>query len=74
MYVHVRLHCILLLRRMMVRNAARALDHGHGDLVALCSMAKLFATDNCFDVIKKKSIDPFFMTCNFKCFFFLPRL
>ncbi len=36
--------------RMMVRNAAKALDSGHEDLVTLCAMAKLFATDNCFDV------------------------
>ncbi len=35
----------------MVRNAARALDSGHPDVVQLCSMAKLFATDNCFDIV-----------------------
>ena len=40
----------LVASRMMVRNAARALDSGHRDTVSLCSMAKLFATDNCFDV------------------------
>lgn len=34
----------------MVRNAARALDSQHPDTVQLCSMAKLFATDNCFEV------------------------
>jgi len=43
----------LVAARMMVRNAAKALDSGHGDLVTLCSMAKLFATDNCFDVSPK---------------------
>merc|ERR1719315_495726 len=36
---------------LMVRNAARALDSGHPDTVQLCSMAKLFATDNCFEVV-----------------------
>merc|ERR1712228_1059954 len=30
---------------------ALALDNGHGDTVQLCSMAKLFATDNCFEVV-----------------------
>merc|ERR1712180_67335 len=28
-----------------------ALDSGHQDTVQLCSMAKLFATDNCFEVV-----------------------
>lgn len=37
--------------RLMVRNAARALDSGHRDTVQLCSMAKLFATDNSFDIV-----------------------
>lgn len=37
--------------RAMVRNAARALDSKHPDTVQLCSMAKLFATDNCFDIV-----------------------
>jgi len=41
----------LVASRSMVRNAARALDSGHPDTVALCSMAKLFATDNCFDIV-----------------------
>merc|ERR1712126_593692 len=35
----------------MMRNAALALDSGHQDTVQLCSMAKLFATDNCFEVV-----------------------
>ena len=39
--------------RSMVRNAARALDSHHPDTVQLCSMAKLFATDNCFDVVNQ---------------------
>ena len=37
-------------RNQMVRNAARALDSQHPDTVQLCSMAKLFATDSCFEV------------------------
>jgi len=41
----------LVASRSMVRNAARALDSGHKDTVQLCSMAKLFATDNCFEVV-----------------------
>ena len=34
----------------MVRNAAAALDAKTSDHVALCAMAKLFATENCTDV------------------------
>ena len=34
----------------MVRNAAIALETKHKDLVTLCSMAKLFATENCFNI------------------------
>eukprot|EP00095_Tigriopus_kingsejongensis_P008743 maker-scaffold92_size382268-snap-gene-0.13 protein:Tk08743 transcript:maker-scaffold92_size382268-snap-gene-0.13-mRNA-1 annotation:"isobutyryl- mitochondrial-like" len=37
--------------RSMVRNAAMALDSKHPDTVPLCSMAKLFATDTCFDIV-----------------------
>ena len=40
----------LVASRSLVRNAAQALDQGHPDVVNLCAMAKLFATDNCFDV------------------------
>ena len=40
----------LMASRLMVRNAALALEHKHKDLVTLCSMAKLFATENCFNV------------------------
>jgi len=43
----------LVASRALVRNAARALDSGHPDTVQLCSMAKLFATDNCFDVVNQ---------------------
>jgi len=39
--------------RAMVRNAARALDSQHPDTVQLCSMAKLFATDSCFEVVNQ---------------------
>lgn len=41
----------LVASRSLVRNAARALDSSHPDTVQLCSMAKLFATDNCFDIV-----------------------
>ena len=41
----------LVASRSMVRNAALALDNGHPDTVQLCSMAKLFATDNCFEIV-----------------------
>ena len=34
----------------MVRNAAVALENNHKDLVSLCSMAKLFATEKCFNI------------------------
>ncbi|EDV19785.1 uncharacterized protein TRIADDRAFT_33057 [Trichoplax adhaerens] len=40
----------LVASRLMVRNAARALDAGSPDLVSLCSMAKLFATEKCFKI------------------------
>nr|CAB3219671.1 isobutyryl-CoA dehydrogenase, mitochondrial [Phallusia mammillata] len=36
--------------RLMVREAARALDNQLPSAPALCAMAKLHATDNCFDV------------------------
>lgn len=40
----------LVAARLMVRNAARALQDGREDAAVLCSMAKLFATDECFAV------------------------
>lgn len=40
----------LVASRSLVRNAARALDSGHPETASLCAMAKLFATDHCFDV------------------------
>lgn len=40
----------LMASRLLVRNAALALEYNHKDVVTLCSMAKLFATEKCFDV------------------------
>lgn len=39
--------------RLLVRNAARALQDNHPDTVALCSMAKYFVTEKCFQVINE---------------------
>ena len=36
--------------RSLVRNAAIALDTKHKDTVSLCAMAKMYATENCFEV------------------------
>jgi isobutyryl-CoA dehydrogenase len=47
----------LVASRALVRNAARALDSGHPETVTLCAMAKLFATDNCFEVCKNKTLN-----------------
>jgi isobutyryl-CoA dehydrogenase len=41
----------LVCSRLMIRNAAVALDNKHPDLVSLCSMAKLFATEECYKII-----------------------
>lgn len=40
----------LVASRLLVREAARALQEKRPDAVALCSMAKLFVTDECFTV------------------------
>lgn len=40
----------LVASRLMIRNAAVALQEEREDAVVLCSMAKLFATDECFAV------------------------
>uniref|UniRef100_A0A0B7AKH0 Isobutyryl-CoA dehydrogenase, mitochondrial n=4 Tax=Arion vulgaris TaxID=1028688 RepID=A0A0B7AKH0_9EUPU len=40
----------LVASRLMVRNAAVALDNKDANAVTLCSMAKLFATDECFKI------------------------
>ena len=50
-FLMARMATRLVASRAMVRNAARALDSNHPDTVQLCSMAKLFATDNCFDLV-----------------------
>ena len=61
-------HCHqVVAARSMVRNAARALDSQHPDTVQLCSMAKLFATDNCFEVITSVlTVHIYFLSCLFK--------
>jgi hypothetical protein len=40
----------LVASRLIVRKAALALDQNSKDAVTLCAMAKLFATDTCFQV------------------------
>ncbi|XP_076833535.1 isobutyryl-CoA dehydrogenase, mitochondrial [Brachyhypopomus gauderio] len=40
----------LVASRLMVRQAAQALQEDRPDAVVLCSMAKLFATDQCFAI------------------------
>lgn len=40
----------LVASRLLVRQAAVALQENRPDAVSLCSMAKLFATDECFAV------------------------
>ncbi|XP_037123859.1 isobutyryl-CoA dehydrogenase, mitochondrial [Syngnathus acus] len=40
----------LVASRLLVRQAAVALQEERTDAVQLCSMAKLFATDHCFDI------------------------
>ncbi len=40
----------LMASRLMVRNAALALQSQHKDLVMLCSMAKVFTTEKCFEI------------------------
>jgi isobutyryl-CoA dehydrogenase len=40
----------LVASRLMVRQAASALDQLSPNHVTLCAMAKLFATDKCFDI------------------------
>lgn len=45
----------LVAARLMVRNAARALQEGREEAAVLCSMAKLFATDECFGVSPSKN-------------------
>lgn len=40
----------LVAARLMVRSAAAALDASSEDVVDKCAMAKLFATDHCFNI------------------------
>lgn len=46
----------LVASRLMIRSAAVALQEEREDAVALCSMAKLFATDECFAVSTQPSL------------------
>ncbi|XP_012595060.2 isobutyryl-CoA dehydrogenase, mitochondrial isoform X1 [Microcebus murinus] len=48
----------LVASRLMIRSAAVALQEEREDAMALCSMAKLFATDECFAVCDKPSGSP----------------
>ena len=48
-FVLARAATDLVSSRLLVRNAAVALQTGHPDTVPLCSMAKQFATDRCFE-------------------------
>lgn len=41
---------MLTASRVMVRHAAQMIDQGSKSKIGLSSMAKLFATDNCFEV------------------------
>ncbi|XP_042217596.1 isobutyryl-CoA dehydrogenase, mitochondrial-like [Homarus americanus] len=43
----------LVASRLLVRNAARALQEDHPDAVTLCSMAKYYATEKCFNIINE---------------------
>ncbi|XP_065582910.1 isobutyryl-CoA dehydrogenase, mitochondrial-like [Artemia franciscana] len=43
----------LVASRLLIRNAALALDTNHPDLVTLCSMAKFSATEKCFEIVNK---------------------
>ena len=54
----------LVTSRLIVRQAARALDAKSPEAPTLCSMAKMFATDQCFQVC-------FHLFIVFPCFFFL---
>ena len=45
----------LVASRLMIRTAAVALQEEREDAVALCSMAKLFATEECFTVSDRSS-------------------
>lgn len=40
----------LIASRHMIRSAATALDNNSPEAVPLCAMAKLFSTEQCFNV------------------------
>lgn len=44
----------LVASRLLIREAAQALQEDRPDAIAICSMAKLFATDECFNVSSAK--------------------
>ena len=52
----------LIASRLMVRKAALALDQNAKDTVTLCAMAKLFATDACFEVRSTRFVAFSFVT------------
>ena len=57
----------LVASRALVRNAAIALDSNHPNVASLCAMAKLFATDNCFEVstiFRIGHFNPFWNKCS----------
>lgn len=43
----------LVASRLLVRNAAQALQDDHPDAVVLCSMAKYYTTEKCFNIINE---------------------
>lgn len=53
----------LVASRLLVREAAVALQENRSDAVSLCSMAKLFATDECFNVSFSRSFSFLRIVC-----------
>lgn len=41
--------------RLLTRQAANALDHAMPNTTSLCAMAKMYATDQCFDIANQWS-------------------
>ena len=62
----------LIASRLMVRNAAIALDNKDPSAVALCSMAKLFCTEECFKVRKLFLSDLYCICLSFNIFNLFP--
>ena len=54
----------LVASRLLVRTAAKALDESAPNAVSLCSMAKLFATDACFQVSNSTARFDMLNACN----------